>query len=171
MASIRAADVQDAAAIALVHVQSWVTTYQGIVPGDYLASLNEADRIPLWQDWLTRDIHVFVAEVEGKVVGFAGAGSIREPFGDYDAELYTLYLLKDAQGLGLGKALLNRVTEALVQKGHKSMLVWVLEQNPAVSFYEKAGAERLTCRQVEIGGIHLPELALGWPQLAERVAH
>lgn len=71
MVSIRAAVQQDAESIAHVHVQSWITTYAGIVPAKYLASLNEAERIPLWQDWLSRDIRVYVAEKDGGVVGFA----------------------------------------------------------------------------------------------------
>jgi GNAT superfamily N-acetyltransferase len=165
MASIRVAEVRDAAAIAHVHVQSWLTTYEGIVPQEYLASLNEAERVPIWQDWLTRDISVFIAEIEGQVVGFAGGGAVREPLHAYDSELYTLYLLKEVQGQGIGKALLGAVTEALVQKGHRSMLVWVLEQNPAVRFYEKAGAQYLMSKQIEIGGVQLPEFALGWPEL------
>jgi GNAT superfamily N-acetyltransferase len=170
MASIRLAEARDAAAISHVHVQSWRTTYEGLVPKEYLASLNEAERIPRWRDWLTRDIVILVAEIDEEVVGFAGGGAVREPFGAYDAELYTLYLLQHVQGRGVGKALLNRVVEALVRKGHRSMLVWVLEQNPAVRFYEKAGAQHLRSKQIEIGGVHLPELALGWPDLRQGIS-
>jgi hypothetical protein len=47
MVLVRAAKEQDASAIAHVHVQSWLTTYSGIVPDDYLASLNEAERVLL----------------------------------------------------------------------------------------------------------------------------
>jgi GNAT superfamily N-acetyltransferase len=166
MASIRIAEMRDAAAIAHVHIQSWLTTYEGIVPQDYLASLNEAERIPLWQDWLTREISVFVAENEGKVVGFAGGGSIREPLQAFDSELYTLYLLKEAQGQGIGKALFDAVIKALVPRGYRSMLVWVLEENPAVQFYGKLGAQIVMSKQIEIGGVQLPELALGWPDIA-----
>ena len=90
MVSIRVAEVRDAAAIAHVHVESWLTTYNGLVPEEYLASLTEAERVPLWQEWLTRDISVFVAEVAGKIGGFAGGGPIREPLAAYDAELYTI---------------------------------------------------------------------------------
>jgi GNAT superfamily N-acetyltransferase len=165
MASIRVAEVRDAAAIAHVHVQSWVTTYQGIVPDTYLASLNEAERVPLWKEWLTRDICVFVAESEGEVVGFVSGGSIGETVLSYDSELYAIYLLKHAQGRGHGMSLLRSVGKALVQKGHSSMLVWVLEQNPAIQFYRKAGAEYTMRKQTEIGGIQLPEVALGWPNL------
>jgi GNAT superfamily N-acetyltransferase len=165
MAKIRLAEVRDAAAIAHVHVQSWLTTYKGLVPQEYLASLNEAERVPLWQDWLTRGIIVFVAEIEGKVVGFSGGGAILESVKPYEAELYTLYLLKEAQGLGVGKALLDAVLCALVEKGYKSMLVWVLEENPAVQFYQKAGAQRVMSKEIEIGGVQLTEVALGWAHL------
>jgi L-amino acid N-acyltransferase YncA len=169
MSSIRLAEMRDAAAIAHVHVQSWLTTYRGLVPEEYLASLNEAERVPLWQEWLTRDIRVFVAEVEGKIVGFASGGPIREPLAAYDAELYTIYLLQEVQGRGIGKDLLSAVAEALVRNNHTSMLVWVLEQNPAVRFYEKTGAEHLMSKQIEIGGISLTELALGWPDLRRSI--
>ncbi len=166
MVSIRIAEVWDAAAIAHVHVSSWLTTYEGIVPGEYLASLNETEYLPLWQDWLARDISVFVAEVEGQVVGFAGGGAIRELLHPYDAELYTLYLLKEAQRRGLGRTLLAAVMKALVEKGSKGMLAWVLEKNPAIRFYERTGARYITSKQIRIGDVHLPEAALGWPDLA-----
>ena len=162
MASIRIAKLQDAAAIAHVHVRSWLTTYQGIIPDEYLASLNEAERVPLWQAWLTRDIRVFVAEIDGKVVGFAGGGAIRESIKAYDSELYTLYLLEEAQGLGIGRDLLGVVMQALAEKGYARMLVWVLEANPAVQFYQRNGAQRVTSKETEIGGIQLSEVAFGW---------
>ena len=163
MALIRIAKLQDAAAIAHVHVRSWLTTYRGIVPDDYLTSLNEAERVPLWQDWLTKDISVFVAEIDGEVIGFAGGGAIREPIEAYDSELYTLYLLEEAQGLGIGKDLLGAVMQALAGKGYAHMLVWVLEANPAVQFYQRTGAQRVTNKEIEIGGVQLSEAAFGWP--------
>ena len=101
MALIRVAQLQDAAAISHVHVQSWLSTYRGIVPSQYLASLKEADRIPQWQEWLTRDICAFVAEIDGSIVAFAAAGPIREPLASCDAELYSIYLLEEVQGRGI----------------------------------------------------------------------
>ena len=171
MASTRVAEVKDAEAIAHVHVQSWVETYEGIVPAEYLASLNEAERVPLWQDWLTQDISLFVAEIKGEVVGFAGGGAIRESVEAYDSELYTLYLLKEAQGRGIGKALLGAVMHALGKKGYATMLVWVLEDNPAVKFYQRMGAKREMSKEIEIGGTQLSEVALGWSGLEADWAH
>ena len=167
MITIRRAEGRDAAGISHVHVQSWRTTYEGMVPEEFLASLNEEERVPRWQEWLACDISIFVAEAFGEVVGFAGGGAIREPFPPYDAELYTIYLLKQRQGCGIGKRLLHALATDLMEKNYSSLLVWVLEQNPAVRFYKNAGAQYLRSRQIGIGGAQLPELALGWPDLRE----
>jgi len=45
------------------------------------------------------------------------------------------------------------------------MLLWVLAQNPATSFYKHLGAIELAQKQIEIGGASLQELALGWTSL------
>jgi hypothetical protein len=49
------------------------------------------------------------------------------------------------------------------------MLAWVLERNPAVRFYEKAGAQHLESKRIEIGGVSLSEIALGWSDLRQIV--
>ena len=165
MVSIRDANVEDAAAIAHVHVQGWLTTYAGIVPADYLASLSEAERTASWQEWLKRDICTFVAEAEGSVIGFASGGPLREPLGDYGAELYAIYLLKTEQRKAIGRRLVSAVASSLLVEGFSSMLVWVLEQNPAVLFYERLGAQRVGVKAVEIGGASLCEIAFGWSEL------
>jgi ribosomal protein S18 acetylase RimI-like enzyme len=167
MVSIRIAEPKDAAAISHVHVQSWLTTYAGVVPADYLASLSEAERIPLWQEWFERDICVHVANLNGDVVGFVSGGALREPLDPYRAEMYALYLLQEVQGKGIGRALVSTLAASLLAKGFTNMLVWVLEQNPAVRFYEKLGARRLGSKEIEIGGALLSELALGWPDLSQ----
>jgi GNAT superfamily N-acetyltransferase len=167
MVLVRAAKIQDASAIAHVHVQSWRTTYPGIVPDAYLASLNEAARALSWQDQLIRDIQVYVAEQDGELVGFICGGPIREPLHQYDAELFAIYLLEQAQGQGLGTALLRKLAESLGAKGFKGMIAWVLERNPAIHFYEKSGGTPVSDKQIEIGGVLLQEVAFAWPDLAK----
>jgi GNAT superfamily N-acetyltransferase len=167
MVLVRAAKERDASEIARVHVQSWLTTYSGIVPDDYLASLNEAERVLSWRDWLTRDIQIFVAEQDGEVVGFVSGGRIREPLQGYAAELFAIYLLDRAQGRGLGTALLRKLAESLGTKGFKGMTAWVLERNPAIHFYEKSGAAPVNAKEIEIGGVLLQEVAFAWPDLAK----
>jgi hypothetical protein len=100
MLSIRAATEHDAVAISHVHVQSWRTAYAGILPDECLAALNEAERTPLWREWLTRDIQVYLADLDGEVVGFISGGPIRDRVQTYDAELFAIYLLHMPNDMG-----------------------------------------------------------------------
>ena len=165
MISIRPAKAEDAGAIAHVHVESWKTTYSGIVPDAYLAGLDEMLRTKLWQEWLAGDSLVLVAERHGKVVGFANAGANREALEGCDAELYAIYLLQDAQRRGVGTRLLRAVAEALAERGYRGMAVWVLERTPARDFYERMGSHLATSKVIEIGGAKLMEVAYVWPEL------
>jgi hypothetical protein len=75
---IRTAHVDDAAAIATVHVESWRTTYKGIVPDDFLARLSYERRGQLWRQVLTEPgsaSFVYVADDgPGQSLGSSQAG-------------------------------------------------------------------------------------------------
>jgi GNAT superfamily N-acetyltransferase len=159
MISIRAATEHDAVAISHVHLQSWRTTYAGIVPDEYLATLNEAERVILWRQWLSRDIQVYIADLDGETMGFISGGAIREPVQNYDAELYAIYLLEQAQRQGIGTALLKELAESLLSKGFTSMIVWVLEKNPWRNFYVKSNAQIVATKDIQIGGVMLSEVS------------
>jgi GNAT superfamily N-acetyltransferase len=164
--NVRQANIGDAGAIAHVHVASWRTTYRGIVPEAYLDALDPEERTQRWQEWfLAAPMSVFVAEDAAGIVGFANGGAIRGKVGEYDAELYAIYLLQSAQRRGAGRSLAQALASALARKGFKSMLVWVLEQNSAVTFYQRLGGVPVGRTVTQIGGVDLPEIALGWPRL------
>jgi GNAT superfamily N-acetyltransferase len=169
--TVRKADIEDAAAIAHVHVESWKTTYTGIVSDAFLGSLNKENRTHSWQEQiLAGNISIFVAEDEKGIFGFAAVGKIREKLDDYDAELYAIYLLRERQGQGVGRILVLTSASALRVKGFMSMIVWVLEQNPSVSFYQRLGAVQIARKTINIGGVDLQELAFGWPSLDRFIA-
>jgi GNAT superfamily N-acetyltransferase len=163
---IRRALPADASHIAHVQVESWRTTYPGIVPDSFLDALDKQGRTESWHPQLADPAMViFVAEDDTGVFGFVGGGPIRDSVGSYDAELYAIYLLKDRQQQGAGRALTRALAATLHASGFKSMAVWALEENPSVAFYERLGAVRLMTKTVRIGGKDLPDLALGWPSL------
>jgi L-amino acid N-acyltransferase YncA len=169
--TIRKAKIEDAAAIAHVHVESWKTTYAGIVSDAFLNSLNKEERAQRWQEqMLAGKPTIFVAEDETGIFGFAAGGEARDKLDGYDAELYTIYLLHERQKQGVGRTLCITLASALQIDGFKSMLVWVLEQNPSVSFYERLGAVQIARKVINIGGVDLQDLALGWPSLDRLVA-
>jgi GNAT superfamily N-acetyltransferase len=164
--SIRKATVEDAAAIAFVHVESWRSTYAGTLPEAFLASLCVAERCALWKAAIEAgEAVLFVAERGREIRGFACAGKLRAAIGGYDAELYAIYLLREFQGQGMGRRLLQGAAEALRGQGFTSLAVWVLAENPAVSFYRHLGGVEIARKVIELGGVSLAELAFGWPSL------
>lgn len=96
MMDIREAGITDAPAIARVHIDSWRTTYRGIVPADYLAQLDYAQREQSWRSRI-RDRQkrqfIYVAQEANEVVGFASGGPERSGYLTYDGELYAMYIL------------------------------------------------------------------------------
>lgn len=163
---IRRARVGDAAEIARVHLESWKTTYPGIIPAAYIASLNVENGIRNWQERLEEGIvHIFVAEDVTGIFGFVAGGAIREEMPPYDGELHAIYLLQSGQRNGAGSALTRALAECLHKDGLKAMLVWALDANPAVGFYKRLGAVPVMQKTINIGGADLVDVALGWPAL------
>ena len=170
---IREAYPTDAAAIARVHVDSWRTTYAGIVPADYLANLSYVRREQFWRDILSTPAHpgcVYVAAPDtGQIVGFASGGPERSGDAVYQGELYAIYLLARSQRQSLGRHLTMAVVKRLLQCGLPSMLVWVLATNPGRAFYATLGGQQVYEKETTFGAAPLLEVAYGWPDLRELV--
>jgi GNAT superfamily N-acetyltransferase len=168
---IRVADVDDAAAIARVHVDAWRTTYVGIVPDGYLAGLSYDEREKDWRESLAdragREFTLVAENDQRAIVGFATGGPEREGNADYRAELRAIYLLADSRRIGIGRRLVAGVAKRLVETGFDSMLVWVLADNPSRGFYEALGGKFVTEKLVEIGGARLAEVAYGWREIRQ----
>jgi L-amino acid N-acyltransferase YncA len=163
---IRRASTGDARSIARVHVDSWRSTYAGIVPDGVLTALSVDDRAKMWDKMLAaEDALMFVAEDETGVFGFACGGRLREALGSYDAELYAIYLLRESQGKGAGRSLFQVLVTALQKAGYSSMALWVLKDNSAVRFYQHMRGKGIASKQIEMGGAQLEEIAFGWPRL------
>jgi GNAT superfamily N-acetyltransferase len=169
MIHIRAADEQDSAPIARVHVDSWRTTYRGIISDSYLAALSYQQREQGWQEVFrtTEDLQfAYVAEAENnQVIGFAAGGLNRNEEIDYEGELYAIYLLFEYQRKGIGRLLTKAVVKRLLQEGVHSMLVWVLEGNPACRFYEAVGGRKISEKEIIIGEEAYKEVAYGWREI------
>jgi ribosomal protein S18 acetylase RimI-like enzyme len=172
--NIRAAYAIDTLAIARVQVDSWRTTYAGIVPADYLASLSYEHQEKFWGhivSTVSGAAAVYVAETDtGEVVGFAASGPERSSNESYQGELYAIYLLEAYQRQGVGQQLTRAVVNGLLRHGLSSMLVWVLADNPSRAFYEAMGGHYVAERQITIGSAQLTEVAYGWRDIRRLAA-
>lgn len=154
-----------------MQVSSWRTTYPGIVAQSYIDSLTVDGRAAVWERVLRRETspesYVLVAESAARgIVGFSSGGPIRLPRPGFDAELYAIYILKGAQGSGVGRGLLEAWAKHDVARGLRSAIVRVLSKNPARFFYERMGAQWLEDGTLNIGGEQYPETWYGWSDLS-----
>jgi len=166
---IRHAQPEDAASISQVHISSWRSTYRGMVPDHVLDHLDLERNSIRWRETISRIDELkcfFVAESNYKqIVGFATGGPNRTENTGYNGELYAIYLLKESQDKGVGKALLLSVANWLAEHHYTSMLVWVLAQNPAKYFYEALGGVQVGRKKIDIGNAMIDEISYGWKDL------
>lgn len=165
----RKATLRDAEGIAKVHVDSWRSTYHGILPEELLNNLTYKQRTELWQKNLSLEDHyVFVTEDEiGNIVGFATGGKRDANQFDHSGDLTAIYILKDFQGLGIGKKLLNEVFSQFEELEYHLIFVEVLKDNPSRNFYEFMGAVLHSHNQVTVGGSSQTLLIYKWEDIRE----
>lgn len=163
---VRLARLGDVEGMARVSVDTWKLTYDGILPGDYLARMrrpaHESQRRRMMAD---ADTAHFVAEeaATGETVGFASAGPARGSFAGATAEIYELYVQNGFQGQGLGRSLVEAARSWLAGRGHQSLIVWVLADNPNRGFYARVGGRFSGRRSIRVGGAAVDEAAYVWP--------
>ncbi len=164
MSIIRPATVDDAPGIAQVQVESWRSTYTGLIPETIIADLTVERRERQWQHMIPLEGSVvYVAEDEnGQIVGFVAGGAARDGTSGYTGELFAIYLLASTQRGGIGRQLVQALAQTLIEHGHQSMLVWVLKTNPiGRGFYEKLGGVYVS---EKVDG-ELVEVSYGWPDI------
>ena len=169
---IRRALPSDAPGIARVHVESWRSTYVGIVPDDYLASLDGTGRERVWRRLIADEAQVtHVAEhSRDGIAGFVSGGPARENDPSYSGELYAIYLLEQYQRQGIGRRLVTELCAWLLSQGLASMYTWVLEENPSRRFYESLGGIEFKRQTITIGGLDLAEVAYRWDDITPLVS-
>lgn len=164
---IREAREEDADSIAKVHVDSWRTTYRGIIANTFLEALSYDDREHYWRGLLAqaeRTSLLYVAE-DGEIVGFVCGGPARESNPTYKGEIFAIYIIQEAQRQGIGRQLVAAIVQRLLEQGIDSLLIWVLADNSSRAFYEALGGQWVQEKPIEIGGVKLREVAYGWTDI------
>jgi ribosomal protein S18 acetylase RimI-like enzyme len=138
---VRPAVLQDAPAIAAVHVATWRDAYAGLLPDDFLDGLDVDQRAERWRGRLAAlpaGLFVLVVELDAEVRGFVSGGPSRD--GGVGGEVYAIYVDPASQGRGAGRQLLQAAVDCLTGAGFTEARLWVLAGNhPARGFYESQG--------------------------------
>lgn len=159
----------DAEALGRVHVRAWRETYPGLLPAHYLARMNPKLHARRFQQDLMRAAPgraTLIAEgVEG-AVGYAHGVLLSGPGRGADAEVETLYVIRAAQRIGVGRALLTACARVLKAEGATSLMLLVLSRNePARRFYERLGGEAFAEVASHGWGEGVTETAYRWKDI------
>jgi len=158
----READVLD---IAQIYVDAWRTAYAGFVPADYLNAMDYDEEARGVLDFAFdsgKSVTLQVAVADRRVVGYISAGPNTDKPTNYEAEIYELFILKEYQGLGIGKKLMLKAAQWIDAEGFSSVLVWCWEQNPNRVFYEKLGGRLIHSAMQTVGKASLNAIVFGW---------
>ncbi len=136
------------------------------MPARKLAALNLERCIRNWQLSMQNGTCIFVAERDGKIVGFVSGGKNRvneiseSGLGDScDCELAAIYILRKYHRLGIGISLVKRFAASMHNEGYHSMVIWVAQRNPATGFYETIGGELVDRKSLIIYDEAVPVVA------------
>jgi L-amino acid N-acyltransferase YncA len=133
---IRLATQDDAAAIAAIYAPYVVET-----PVSFEELAPDAAEMARRIAGDGRDLHPWlVAELDGAIVGYASSSAFRaRPAYRWSVET-GVYLAPEAQGRGLGRALMERMIELLTRQGFTSAVAGITLPNaPSVALHEKLG--------------------------------
>jgi len=136
---IRSWQKDDLASIRRITWQSWMSTYSSFIPESDLRSYfdihyTEASLLGMFNDPFT---HSFIAEINDQIAGYA-----RLVFNRDENRLYvpSLHVLRDFQGQGTGRRLLEAAEVFATDKGLDKLWIGVMVKNrQALVFYRKVG--------------------------------
>jgi len=164
----RKATTADTAAVAEVLVSSWKESFVGVVADSFLDGLTveaQSERLRTRLSGTDNSYRMFVAELSGgRVAGFADTGRPRDDVA-YDAELYSIFLLHEFQGKGIGGRLFDMVKQFLLERGKTSMYLRALEQSPYRPFYDKLGGRVISKIRLKLDNIEVDAVLYGWESL------
>jgi GNAT superfamily N-acetyltransferase len=114
---IRPATVDDAQALAALHVRAWHRAYGDFIDAADMPTVE--DREEVWRRPFPG--RAWVWDQGGAVVGVVGIGD--------DGELSVLYVDPPAQGAGVGSALHDHALAELRAAGHARATLWIYAAN------------------------------------------
>ena len=165
---IHHAGVEDAPALAALHVESWRSAYRGMLPDAYLDGPIVDERLAFWQRRMAElepnHSRVLKAVMEQQLAGFACILLDVDP--TWGARIENLHVRPSLKGHGIGGRLFDDAMEwARAVRPDRPVHLWVLEQNlPARRFYERRGGRVADSKTIEVvPEVHVAEVRYVWP--------
>jgi ribosomal protein S18 acetylase RimI-like enzyme len=144
------ATIEDLKIIQSIAHRTWPDTFGKILSQaqiDYM--LHSFYDLPHLQEQNEKG-HIFLlADESGEKLGFTGFEMNQEPG---KTKIHKIYILPDAQGKGIGKKLIQAITEIALENEQTNILLNVNKYNEgAIDFYENLGFINIKSEIIDIG--------------------
>lgn len=161
--NVRPAGPEDAREIAEIHVRTWQAAYPGIVPAEYLASLNAERYESMWKDNIAKGLPELFVAIEGEaMLGWVAFGPSRDDgAAPTEAEIWAIYVSPPQWRKGVGRLLWRHALARLRAQGFTSVGLWAFPENDrGGKFYRALGfkVEASSTKQFTLGNSSLNEI-------------
>ena len=138
---IRLATKKDCEELSKLKQRVWNTTYRGIYSDDKIDNFDYSKNATKFLNIIEdSDVELYVVEDNHKLIGYMDCGKPFRPYKNYEQEIGLLYILKEYQGQGIGKALFNLAYDRIKAKGYQEFFISCNKYNfSAQEFYKKMG--------------------------------
>ena len=150
MIEITEAASQDIPIIRHLAQQTFYATYLSLLPKekvDYLFDLMYS--ISSLAEQMKKDQRFILAKDETGCQGYASyeINCKNLPV----TKIHKIYILPSAQGKGVGKKLMDSITEVALQNKNQTLSLNVFRKNPALQFYQKIGFKITGEEDIDVG--------------------
>lgn len=153
MVEIRRAYPIDAYALIQLSDVVWKDTYYDALPNGilYHRVQNLEKRVKHLKDQIEENNRIFVAVLEGRIVGFIFYAKTMQSGYISSAEIRSIYVQKEYQRKGIGKELFQRAVLELRKLGYHSLILNCPVESKCISFFEKLGGKKreVSCQDME----------------------
>nr|WP_283416472.1 GNAT family N-acetyltransferase [Epilithonimonas pallida] len=130
--------------------KSWIVAYADILKQDqidYMLDMMYSEEA-LKKHFENPNFHYYLIREENQFLGFVGFEFHQEP---ETTKLHRIYFLKEAQGKGLGKEVLEFVKNEAKKNGNRRLILTVNKNNSAQKFYEYQGFKIYEEKILDVG--------------------
>lgn len=146
MVIIRNMSINDIEQKGYVHFKAWQETYKGLMDDRYLDNHTLEKCVQIAEKFPENTL---VAVFDQKVVGFA-AYTVTDYNDEKFGEIKAIYILKEYQNRGVGKALMRECLKRLIH--NENIIVWVLKNNKkSIDWYSNFGFQiDGLCKEIKV---------------------
>lgn len=134
----------------------WPNTFKEILSQhqiDYMLELMYS--LPNLQKQYKNGHRFLLLTLDSNPVGFASYESNFKSLGK--TKIHKIYVMPELQGKGLGKKMLDYITQLAKNNGDRTLTLNVNRFNKALKFYERIGFTKITSEDIDIGNGFLME--------------